>query len=100
MTNIETKKVILNSESGYSKKCDSLLNQLINEKVLLFCALGKDCELWHDVIDAFYIGNGKEKDFCMIMTWHTDQTLKEVIEFTKDFDFEEIDNEKIEIIEV
>ncbi len=44
-----TKKVILYSKTGYSAEHDSLLNLLIDDKVLLFCAVGKDCELWHDI---------------------------------------------------
>jgi hypothetical protein len=100
LMHIEAKKVILNSKGGYSDKYDLLLNELIDKKILLFCTVGKDCELWHDVMDEFYVGNGDERDFLMLTTWHTDQTLEEVIEFAKDFDIEGIYNERIEIIEV
>lgn len=87
-------------KNGYDKKYDSLLEKLIDENVLLFCTIGKDCELWHDVMDEIYVGFGKEKDFFMITTWHNDKTLEEVVEFAKDFDIEGIDNEKVEIIEI
>lgn len=97
---IESKKVILNSKNGYSNEYDSLLNQLIEEKVLLFCVLGKDSELWHDIMDEIFVGEGEERDFYQITTSHTDETLDEVIEFAKNYKFEGIDNEKVQIIEI
>lgn len=94
------KKVVLHSKSGYTEKCDALLNRLIDEKILLFCAVGNDCELWHDIMDEFFAGDREEREFSLITTWHTDETLQEVIEFAKDFEIERIDNEKVEIIEI
>lgn len=98
--NIKAKKVILHSKNNYSEKYDELIKQIIDKKILLFCTVGKDCELWHDIMDEFYISDGQERDFFMITTWHNKQTLEEVIEFAKDFDIEGIDNDKIDIIEV
>ncbi len=97
---VHAKRIILHSESGYSKKHDSLLKQLVNEKISLFCTIGKDCEFWHDIMDDFYIGYGEERDFLMITTWHTNETLNDVIEFAKDFDLDDIDNKEVQIIEV
>lgn len=98
--NINAKKIVLNSKSGYSNIYDSLLNRMIEKKILLFCTVGKDCELWHDVMDEYFVGFGEERDFFMITTWHTNETLNEVIQFAKNYDIEGIDNEKIQIIEV
>jgi hypothetical protein len=95
-----TKKVVLFSKNGYAEKYDALLNRLIDEKVLLFCAVGKDCELWHDIMDELYVGFGDERDFLMITTWHNDENLEEVIEFAKNWNVEGIDNESVEIIEI
>lgn len=36
----------------------------------------------------------------MITNWHTDETLKEVVEFTKDYCIERIDDERVKIIEI
>lgn len=95
------RKVILNSKSGYSGEHDSLLNQLIDDKVLLFCTVGKDCELWHDIMDELLVGPfGDDRDFFMITTWHTDETLEEVIEFARIFNIDDIENDEIQIIEV
>lgn len=98
--NQDVKRIILFSQNSYDEKYDSVLEKLIDEKILLFCAVGKDCELWHDVMDEIFVSDGKERDFFMITTWHTDETLDEVIEFAKDFYIEGIENEKIKIIEV
>ena len=99
MNNI-TKKVVLYSEKGYSEEHDALLNHLIDRKILLFCAVGKDCELWHDIMDEIFVGAGEERDFFLITTWHEDETLDEVIDFAKKYDFERIDNKKVEVIKV
>lgn len=98
--NIKAKKVILHSKINYSEKYDELLNQLIEEKTLLFCAVGKDGEIWHDVMDELYVGYGEERDFFMITTWHNDEELYEVVEFAKSYDIEGINNEEIQIIEI
>lgn len=99
MNNI-IKKVVLFSNNGYSKEHDDLLNQLIDRKILLFCVLGKDCELWHDIMDEIFVGEGEERDFFQITTSHENETLEEVIEFAEKYNFEGIDNEKVEIIKV
>lgn len=98
--NIKAKKVILHSKINYSEKYDELLNQLIEEKVLLFCTVGKDCELWHDIMDELYVGYGDERDSFMISTWHNDEELNEVVEFAKNYDIEGINNEEVQIIEI
>ena len=70
-------------------------------KVLLFCAMGKDCELWHDVMDELFVGDASfERDFFMMTTWHTDETLDEVIEFARVLHIDHPDNETVQIIEV
>ena len=96
----KVKKAILFSKSGYCEKHDSLLNRLIDKKILLFCTVGKDCELWHDIMDEIFVGFGKERDFLMITTWHNDETLDNVVQFAKDFEIEGIENDNIEIITV
>lgn len=61
----------------------------------------KDCELWHDIMDEFFVGPlGDQRDFFMITTWHNDEPLEDVVEFAKFFHFDDIDNNEIEIIEV
>lgn len=99
--NENTKKVILHSINGYNKKYDALLQNLIDEKILLFCTVGKDCELWHDVMDELIVGDGTtDSDFDIITTWHKGESLDEVIQFAGKFEIEEIQSGKIKIIEI
>jgi len=95
------RKVILHSISRYDEQHDFFLKRLIDEKILLFCTVGKDCELFHDIMDELIVGDGTtELDFDMITTWHPNETIEEVIEFAKNFDIEGINNEEIQVIEV
>jgi hypothetical protein len=94
------KRVVLFSINGYSEQHDALLRQLIDEKINLFCAVGKDCKLWEEIVDELFVGEGEERDFELITTSHPDETFDEVIQFAETFHFEGIDNEKIRIIQV
>lgn len=95
------RKVILHSISRYDEQHNFFLKRLIDEKILLFCTVGKDCELFHDIMDELIVGDGTtELDFDMITTWHPNETIEEVIEFAKNFDIEGINNEEIQVIEV
>jgi len=97
---VTAKKVIVFSRNGYTEKHDDLLNRLIDEKILLFCAVGKDCKLYEEIMDELFVGKGDERDFDLITTSHPDETLDDVIQFAEMVDIAEIDNEKIKIIEV
>ncbi len=95
------KKVVLHSKNGYSEAHESLLSRMIDDKVLLFCTVGKDCELWHDIMDELFVGDGSfEHDFFMITTWHTDESLADTVEFAKFFHIDHSDNETVQIIEI
>ena len=95
------KKVVLNSVSGYSPARDALLNDLIDSKVELLCCVGKDCETWHDVMDELIVGGGSfERDFFMVTTWHTGESLADTVEFAQLFNIDDPDNESVQLIEI
>ena len=96
----KARKVVLFSKCGYTAKHDALLNRLIDNETLLVCAVGTDCELWHDIMDELFVGYGEPRNFSMITTWHEDETLEEVVRFAKDYKIEGIDNQNLEIIEI
>ncbi len=53
------------------------------------------------LMDELFVGLfGDERDFFMVTTWHTDETLEEVTEFAKFFHIDYIGNDQIQIIEV
>jgi hypothetical protein len=91
------KRVVLHSISGYDCQHEALLQNLIDKKNLLFCAVGKDCKLWHDAIDELFVAGQIERDFDLLTTWHRNESLAKVIDFAEMFD--EFGGE-IKIIEV
>jgi hypothetical protein len=96
-----SKRVILVSKNGYDKSHDEILFRLIEQRVLLFCAIGVECELWHDIMDELIVGDGDiERDFEMITTWHTDEDLDDVITFAEIFDLGNNVSSAITFVEV
>ncbi len=81
---IRMSKVVLISEGGYSSEYDELLLSFLDHKFELFCAVGKDCELWEDVMDELAVGNGENPRF-ITTTSHPDESIENVIEFAKMF---------------
>lgn len=87
-------KFILVSENGYDKCHDKLLESLLDEKYELFCAVGKDCELWEDIMDEIAVGDATNPRF-IVTTSHPYETLEEVIDFATSFRTEETSEIKI-----
>ncbi|MCC3860082.1 hypothetical protein LJF33_02550 [Emcibacteraceae bacterium Y4] len=57
---------------------------LLDQEYELFCVVGKDCELWEDIMDEIAVGDGTNIRF-ITTTSHPDETIEEVIEFAKSF---------------
>jgi hypothetical protein len=51
-------------------------------------------------MDEIYIGEGIDRNFFMITSWHEDETLDEVRDFAEMFSLDEQDSSKVEIIEI
>lgn len=77
-------KVVLISEHGYSSEHDALLLSFLDQKFELFCAVGKDCEIWEEIMDELAVGNGENSRF-IVTTSHPEESAEEVIEFAKNF---------------
>ena len=77
-------KVVFISENGYSSEHDSLLLSFLDQKFELFCTVGKDCELWENIMDELAVGNGENSRY-ITTTSHPDESAEEVIEFAKMF---------------
>jgi len=77
-------KVVLISESGYSSEHDELLLSFLDQGCELFCVVGKDCELWENVMDELAIGNGENSKY-ITTTSHPGESVKDVIEFANNF---------------
>ena len=77
-------KVILVSESGYSAEHDKLLEAFLEQNFGLFCVVGKDCELWEQVMDEIAVGNGENVRY-ITTTSHPNESVTEVVEFANNF---------------
>ncbi|MDP5138669.1 hypothetical protein ORJ04_22230 [Rheinheimera baltica] len=77
-------KFVLISESGYSKKHDKLLLNLLEQGYELFCAVGKDCEVWEEIMDELSVGDGSNSRY-ITTTSHPEESIEDVIEFAKLF---------------
>lgn len=77
-------KFVLVSETGYDKNHDQMLTSLLDQGYELFSVVGKDCQLWEEIMDEFSVGDGINSRF-IVTTSHPDETVEEVIEFAKSF---------------
>lgn len=82
------KRVVLVAESGYDPENPehfALLEYLHRRRIELFCAVGKDCEIWHDLMDdVMVLAEIDDKDDLEILTtWHESDAVEEVVEFAR-----------------
>ncbi|MEH6471968.1 MAG: hypothetical protein V7752_12035 [Halopseudomonas sp.] len=77
-------KFILISVTGYSADHNSLLTNLLDNGYELFCAVGKDCTHWEEVMDDLAVGDGTNSRY-ITTTSHPEETISDVVEFAKMF---------------
>ena len=94
-------KIVLISRSGYSKDHDTLLKELIESGIELFCAVGIDCEKWEEAMDWICVeldANNINPGVCCTTTSHPDESIEDAIFFAENWSGEK--NGKVEIIEI
>ncbi len=96
---MKAKKTVLISESGYDKKHDRLLESLLDEGYELFCAVGRDCELWEDAMDEICVGDGNHERF-IVTTSHPNETEEDVIEFARSYETDSGAHPDVRIIRI
>jgi hypothetical protein len=84
MTKMKNIKVVIVSETGYSDKHTKLLERIRDEGYELFCAVGKQCELWEEVMDEIAVGDGENSRY-ITTTSHLGESEDEVLCFAKSF---------------
>jgi hypothetical protein len=92
------RKIVLVSHGGYDVAHVAMLQSLIDRGALLFCAVGKDCELWEEVMDELVVGCDGESRSWMTTTSHPGESVEEVVEFATRWRLDE--PSEVEIIEV
>jgi hypothetical protein len=79
------KKVILVSESGDIQNRDQLLRELFDDRIELFCAVGKDAHDWEDamswIVTMAEVDEGIHHD--MLRSMHVDESVDDAVEFAK-----------------
>ena len=81
------KKFVLISDTGYDSMHDALLESILDDGYELFCAVGKDCELWEEIMDEIAVGDGTNPRF-ITTTSHADETEEEAINFANSWSTE------------
>jgi hypothetical protein len=92
------RKVVLVSRSTYRSDHDALLNSLLRRRILLFCAVGVDCERWEEAMDWVCVGPDGGGDRDVVTTSHPRESVSEVVEFARNFVLGEPSD--VEIVEV
>ncbi|RJG36912.1 hypothetical protein [Motilimonas pumila] len=75
-------KIVLISETGYSPEHDTFLYCLLKQQYELFCVVGKDCELWEEVMDELAVGDGTNT-WQITTTSHVDEGVENVVKFAE-----------------
>ena len=85
------KCIVVVSSTGYSDEHLSLLRGWLDEGISLFCAVGKDCEVWEEAMDNLCVkldvSGEKPGAFC-VTTSHPDETVDEVVKFASDWNYD------------
>jgi hypothetical protein len=70
-------KVVLISITGYHQKHDVLLLSYLDQEFELFSVVGKDCELWEEVMDELAVGDGSNSRY-ISTTSHPGEKVEDV----------------------
>ena len=86
---MHARKVVLVTGAAYSQGLgESLLRQLIERKIELFCVVGVDAEAWEDALDWLCIGSDGEASHPITTTAHPHESVEEVISFAESFHYQ------------
>ena len=79
------KKVVLIAESGSLLKRDELLQELFDDRIELFCAVGMDAQEWEDLMDWVCVMAEVDHgiDHLVLTTSHATDSLDEVMELAR-----------------
>lgn len=77
------RKVVLVSHGGYRAEHDALLSELLARRIEIFCAVGKDCQRWEDVMDEMVVGPADGRPHFVLTTSHPDESVDEVVAFAR-----------------
>ena len=94
------KKVVLVSHGGYRPEHDALLGELLERRIEIFCAVGKDCRQWEDSMDALVTGPVGDTAHFVLTTSHPDESVDQVVAFARLLHVEGGATEKVSDVEI
>jgi len=77
------RKIVLLSRSGYHPRHDGLLLHLLSRRILLFCAVGEQCEEWEEAMDELCVGSLGAPSWLVTTTSHPGEPMEEVLAFAR-----------------
>ena len=93
------RRVVLVSRRGYDSSHEALLSSLIDRPIELFCAVGKDCELWEEAMDELVVGPDGAGPRHVTTTSHPGESVEQVVEFASQWRLDDGPSD-VELIEV
>ena len=95
------KKVVLVAEHNDAPRRDNPLQELFNDRIELFCAVGKFADGWEEALAWIAVEATVDfgVDHFVARSMHRDETVEEVVEFAKQISIPSGEQE-IEIIRV
>ncbi len=91
-------KLVLVSNNGYDDKYNKLIESIVEIKYKLICIVGKECDIWKDVIDE-YIAASPDGTEGITTTSHRDESIDDVISFAENFDIGWYSNVDVDYVE-
>ena len=79
MTHPRASKIVLVSSVPYSVQHEPLLLDLIRRPIVLFCAVGVDCEEWELAFDLLLTDPDRQFTHEITTTSHPDEPLDDVL---------------------
>ena len=76
-------RIILHAPPWNSPKLGAFVEKCIQDKVVLVCVIGDDCERVEDVIDELVVGNGDDDSRFLNTTSHLNESIVEVRKFAQ-----------------
>lgn len=91
-------KVILATDKEYSEKFESILSELYQRKIELFCAWGEHSAGWEEAMDLYLTDpNRMDMDHHIVTTSHDDEPFEDVLNMAEHWMVED-GNNNVEVI--
>ena len=81
-------KVVLQVPLRPDARLEPFVETCLSDGVKLIAVVGDGCMEIHDLIDEIILGDGSDDSRFIATSWHTGETLDEVVEFASEYDLD------------